>query len=83
MNFRVHSGNPLKHFSFRTKNTRSLNVPKEIKGEKNLLLSFYFGKDPAKVLTIALAVNQLRFVNGKIEISSNPCFSYGHLFFID
>lgn len=83
MNFRVHSVNPLKRFSFRTKNTRSLNVPKEIKGEKNLLPSFAFGKDPAKILVIALAMSQVRFVPGKIEICGNPCFSCGHLFFID
>lgn len=83
MNFRVHSVSPLKHFSFRTKNTGSLNVPKEIKGEKNLLPSFAFGKDPAKILTVALAVSQLRFVHGKTERSGNPCFSCGHLVFID
>lgn len=82
MNFRVHSVNPLKQFSFRTKNTRSLNVPKEIKGENYLLPRFAFGKDPAKII-IALAMSQVRFGHGKIEVSGNPCFSCRHLFFID
>lgn len=82
MNFRVHSVNPLKHFSFRTKTTRSLNAPKEIKGENYLLPRFAFGNDPAKILIIALAVSQVRFGHGKREISGNPCFSCRHLLFI-
>ena len=83
MNFRVHSVNPLKHFSFRAKNTRSLNVPKEIKGEKNLLPSFAAGNDAAKILGMVWAVSQVRLVRGETEMRGNPCFSCGHLFFVD
>lgn len=72
VNFRVHSVNPLKHFSSRTKTTRSLDVPKEIKGEKNLLPGSASGEDTA------LAVSQMRFVHGKRERRGNPCLSRGH-----
>lgn len=72
VNFRVHSVNPLKHFFSRTKTTGTLDVPKEIKGEKNLLPGFAFGEDAA------LAMSQVRFVRGQTEMGCNPCFSCGH-----